>query len=108
MGKIPLHISYSNPLKIKSKYHIYSCFKSLNSENDWGEIAWSLRDEFHLPILHAIITDCLMFVSPCIIIRFKSFNQQDATVSQVYYFTLCAAHHVSGVSPPIIRSIQLH
>ena len=29
----------------------------------------------------------LTFASPCIIIRFKLINQQDATVSQVYYLT---------------------
>ena len=29
----------------------------------------------------------LTFASPCIIIRFKQINQQDATVSQVYYLT---------------------
>ena len=32
-------------------------------------------------------TGNLTFLSPCIIIRFKQFNQQDATVSQVYYLT---------------------
>ena len=29
----------------------------------------------------------LTFASLCIIIRFKQFNQEDATASQVYYFT---------------------
>ena len=32
-------------------------------------------------------TGNLTFARPCIIIRFKQFNQQDATVSQVYYLT---------------------
>jgi hypothetical protein len=29
----------------------------------------------------------LTFASPCIIIRFKQIDQQDATISQVYYLT---------------------
>jgi hypothetical protein len=44
----------------------------------------------------------LTFASPCIIIRFKQINQQDATISQVYYLkfmcgSICfgrlSAHH---------------
>jgi len=29
----------------------------------------------------------LRFASPCVIIQFKSVNQLDATISQVYYLT---------------------
>jgi len=39
---------------------------------------------------------------------FYKINQQDATVFQVYYLMLFVAQHISGVIPPIIRSIQLH
>jgi hypothetical protein len=30
------------------------------------------------------------------------------TVLRVHYLTFCVAQHVSGVSTPIIRSLQLH
>jgi hypothetical protein len=33
------------------------------------------------------LTKIIDVISPCIIIRFKQINQQDATVSQVYYLT---------------------
>jgi len=41
------------------------------------------------------------------LVFFYEFNQQDATVFQVYYLTLFVAQHVSGVIPPIISSTQL-
>jgi hypothetical protein len=42
------------------------------------------------------------------LVFFYKINQKDATIFQVYYLTLFVAEHVSGVIPPIIRSIQLH
>jgi len=39
------------------------------------------------------------FASPCIIIRFKRFNQQDATVSQVYYLSFMCGSTCFGRLP---------
>ena len=51
----------------------------------------------------------LMFVDPCIIVQFIKKIQQDATVYQNFIIPyLCEAQHVSGNTPPIIRSLKLH
>jgi hypothetical protein len=51
-----------------------------------------------------------MFVDPCIIVQFiKKKIQQDATMYQnVIIPYLYEAQHVSGDTPPIIRSLKLH
>jgi len=49
-----------------------------------------------------------MFVDPCIIVEFTKKIQQDATVYQIFISYLCEAQHVSGDTPPIIRSLKLH
>jgi hypothetical protein len=50
----------------------------------------------------------LIFVDPCIIVQFikKSNNMQK--VSKFYYSILNEVQHVSGDTPPIIRSLKLH
>jgi len=46
-----------------------------------------------------------MFVDPCIIVQFIKKIQQNATVYQNFILPyLYEAHHVSGDTPPIIRS----
>jgi len=51
----------------------------------------------------------LMFVDPCIIVQFLQKIQQDATVYQSFIIPyLNEAEHVSGNTPPIIRSLKLH
>jgi hypothetical protein len=50
-----------------------------------------------------------MFVDPCIIIQFIKKIQQDATMYQNFIISyLYKAQHVSGNTPPIIKSIKLH
>jgi len=50
-----------------------------------------------------------MFVGPCIILQFIKKIQQDATMYQNFIIPhLCEAQHVSGDTPPIIRSLKLH
>jgi len=53
---------------------------------------------------------CLMFVDPCIIVLFVKKFQQDATMYQNFFIIphLYEAQHVSGDTPPIIRSLKLH
>jgi hypothetical protein len=51
----------------------------------------------------------LTFVDPCIVVIFIKKIQQDATLYQnfiISYFH--EAQHVSGDTPPIIRSLKLH
>jgi len=52
----------------------------------------------------------LMFVNPCVIVRFiKKKIQQDATTYQNFIIPyLYEAQHVSGNTPPIFRSLKLH
>jgi len=52
----------------------------------------------------------LMFVDPCIIVQFmEKKTQQDATAYQNFIMPhLYEAQHVSGDTPPIIRSLKLH
>ena len=51
----------------------------------------------------------LMFMDPCIIVQFVKKIQQDATMYQnVIIPYLYEAQHVSGDTPPIIRSLKLH
>ena len=52
----------------------------------------------------------LMFVDPCIIVHIiKKKIQQDATMYQTFIIPyLFEARHVSGDTPPIIRSLKLH
>ena len=51
-----------------------------------------------------------MFVDPCIIVQFLQWkSQQDATVYQNFIIPYWyEAQHVSGDTPPIIRSLKLH
>jgi hypothetical protein len=51
-----------------------------------------------------------MFVDPCIIVKFLQKKiQQDTTVYQNFIIPyLNEAQHVSGDTPPIIRSLELH
>jgi len=49
-----------------------------------------------------------MLVDPCIIVLFTKKIQQDATVYQNFISYLYEAQHVSGDTPPIIRSLKLH
>jgi hypothetical protein len=49
-----------------------------------------------------------MFVDPCMIIELTKKIQQDATVYQNFISYLYEAQHVSGDTPPIIRSLKLH
>jgi hypothetical protein len=50
-----------------------------------------------------------MFVDPCVIVQFIKRIQQDATVYQnVIIPYLNKAQHVSGDTPPIIRSLKQH
>jgi hypothetical protein len=61
---------------------------------------------------HCIMLDTdivLMFVNPCIIVQFIRKIQQDATKYQnVIIPYLYEAQHISGNTPPIIRSLKLH
>jgi len=51
----------------------------------------------------------LMFVDPCIIVQFIKKNPTRCNnVSKFYYSNLYEAQHVSGDTPPIIRSLKLH
>ena len=51
----------------------------------------------------------LMFVDPCIIVKFIKNIQQDATMYQNFIIPyLHEAQHVLGDTPPIIRSLKLH
>jgi len=51
----------------------------------------------------------LTFVDQCIIVQFIKKNQQDATMYQnIIIPYLYVAQHVSGDTPPIIRSLKLH
>jgi hypothetical protein len=48
-------------------------------------------------------------VDPCIIGQFIKKNQQDATMYQNFIIPyLYEAQHVSGKTPPIIKSLKLH
>jgi hypothetical protein len=48
-------------------------------------------------------------VDPCIIVQFIKKNQQDAIMYQHFIIPyLYEAQHVSGYTPPIIRSLKLH
>ena len=50
-----------------------------------------------------------MFVGPCIIVQFVKKIQQDATMYKNFIIPyLYEAQHVSGGTPPIIRSLKLH
>ena len=51
-----------------------------------------------------------MFVEPCIIVQFiQRKTQQDATLYQNFIIPyLYEVQHVSGDTPPIIRSLKLH
>jgi len=50
-----------------------------------------------------------MFVDPCIIVQFIKKIQQDAAMYQNFIIQyLYEAQHVSGDTPPIIRSQKLH
>jgi hypothetical protein len=50
-----------------------------------------------------------MFVDPCIIVQFIKELQEDATIYQNFIIPyLNEAQHVSGDTPPIIRSLKLH
>ena len=49
----------------------------------------------------------MTFVDPCIVVQFIKKNQQDATVYQNFIIPyLYEAQHVSGDTPPIVRSRQ--
>jgi len=51
----------------------------------------------------------LMFVDPCIIVKFINKNPTRCnSVSKFIIPYLCEAQHVSGDTPPIIRSLKLH
>jgi len=51
----------------------------------------------------------LMSVDPCIIVQFLVKIQQDATVYQTFIIPyLYEAQHVSGYTPPVIRSLKMH
>jgi hypothetical protein len=51
----------------------------------------------------------LMFVDPCIILRFIKKIQQDATMYKNFITAyLCEAQHVSGDTLTIIRILKLH
>jgi hypothetical protein len=54
--------------------------------------------------------NALMFLDPCIIVQFLQWKiQQDATACQNFIIPyLNEAQHVSGDTPPIIRSLKLH
>jgi hypothetical protein len=50
-----------------------------------------------------------MFVGPCIIVQFMKKFQQDTTMYQNFIIPhLYEAQHVSGDTPPIVRSLNLH
>ena len=49
----------------------------------------------------------LRFVSPCIIVQFKSISNQTQQFSSLLSWRLFTAQHVSGVLPPISRSSWL-
>jgi hypothetical protein len=50
-----------------------------------------------------------MFMDPCIIVKFIKKTQQNATMYQNFIILyLYEAQHVSGKTPPIIRSLNLH
>jgi len=59
-------------------------------------------------LLYCYSTQNLMFVDPCIIVKFTKKIQQDATVYPNFISYLYEAQHVSGDTPPIIRSLKLH
>jgi hypothetical protein len=50
----------------------------------------------------------ILFVDPCIIVPFIKKIQQDETMYQNFIPYLYKAQHVSGDTPPIIRSLKLH
>jgi hypothetical protein len=51
----------------------------------------------------------LMFVDPCIIVKFIKKNPKNATMYQNFIIPyLYEAQHVSGDTPPIIRIPKLH
>ena len=51
----------------------------------------------------------MMFVDLCIVVKFTKKIQQDATIYQKFIISyLYEAQHVSGDTPPIIRSLKLH
>jgi hypothetical protein len=52
------------------------------------------------------ILGCLMFVDPCIIVQFIKKNPTMYQNFIILY--LYEAQHVSGDTPPIIRSLKLH
>jgi len=50
-----------------------------------------------------------MLVDPCIIVQFTNKIQQDSTMYQNFIIPyLYEAQHISGDTPPIIRSLKLH
>jgi len=65
-----------------------------------------IHDTYHL----LKRTGGLMFMDPCIIVQFiKKKIQQDAIMYQTFIIPyLYEAQHVSGDTPPIIRSLKLH
>jgi hypothetical protein len=70
-----------------------------------------LRDSNHSQCMEKLMGElCLMFVDPCIIVKFiKKKIQQDATMYQNFIIPyLYKAQHVSGDTPPIIKSLKLH
>jgi len=51
----------------------------------------------------------MIFVDPCIIVFFIKETQQDATLYHKFIIPyLYEAQHVSGDTPPIVRSLKLH
>jgi hypothetical protein len=65
--------------------------------------------QFYLALLGRISRKVLMFVDRCIIVQFILKNPTRCNnVSKFIILHLYEAQHVSGNTPPIIRSLQLH
>jgi hypothetical protein len=71
-------------------------------------LSWRVQEKLHL-LLRSVTPINLMFVDPCIMVQFIKKIQQDATMYQNFIILyLYETQHVSGDTPPIIRSLKLH
>ena len=84
-------------------------------KGNWGIIEWlltSLTRECALMNFKAnnqTLRRNLIFVDPCIIVKFVQKNPTSCnSISEFIIPHLYEAQHVSGDTPPIIRSLKLH
>jgi len=76
------------------------------------EVYWKI---IHKGLVLYKISDSLVLISLLLDVRgsvhhskFAKKIQKDATAYQFFFSYLCEAQHVSGDTPPIIRSLKLH